>query len=341
MRSNLPKISIVTVSFNQGQYLEQAIKSVLDQNYPNLEYIIIDGASTDNSVEIIKKYESQLTYWISERDSGQSEGINKGIAKCTGDIFNWLCSDDFYVGNTLFEVAETFQKTNARIVTGNYRYMYPDGRRGETGKGLIMDNTIGKSIARTSMTQPCTFFRMEDIMEFNGVTNDLNYCMDFELWLKYLIRYGDGQIAYNERILVDYMLHPESKSFKELDNTRFNLSSAFTNEKNAIYLSLAKQIGEQNVIDGLNYVVQKQVLGYELKMKTALPKHVLSAALNYVLYDYSRRFFYAGDYAKSGKILSFVNTSMLEEEDRKGAKYLQKQLLIKNWRWYPTRTSAL
>ena len=88
-----PKISIVTPSFNQGQYIEQTIRSVLLQNYPNLEYIIFDGGSTDETVSIIKKYEPWLTYWVSEPDRGQSHAINKGLKKCTGNYFNWINSD--------------------------------------------------------------------------------------------------------------------------------------------------------------------------------------------------------------------------------------------------------
>jgi glycosyltransferase involved in cell wall biosynthesis len=93
---HLPKISIVTPSFNQGMFLEKTILSVLEQGYPNLEYIIIDGGSSDNSVEIIKKYEKHLAYWESEPDQGQSHAINKGFERATGEIFGWLNSDDWY-----------------------------------------------------------------------------------------------------------------------------------------------------------------------------------------------------------------------------------------------------
>jgi glycosyltransferase involved in cell wall biosynthesis len=94
IRDYYPKITIVTPSFNQGEFLEETIQSVLNQGYPNLEYIIIDGGSTDKSVDIISKYSKELSYWVSEKDNGQSEAINKGFRKATGEIVTWLNSDD-------------------------------------------------------------------------------------------------------------------------------------------------------------------------------------------------------------------------------------------------------
>jgi glycosyltransferase involved in cell wall biosynthesis len=99
----------VTVNYNNGEYIEETIKSVLNQNYPNLEYIIIDGGSTDNSLEIIKKYEDKLAYWISEKDEGQYHAVQKGFNKCSGEIMAWINSDDLYVPNSFFAVAEIFQ----------------------------------------------------------------------------------------------------------------------------------------------------------------------------------------------------------------------------------------
>jgi len=106
-----PKISIVTPSYNQGQFIEETIRSILLQNYPNLEYIIIDGASTDNSVDIIKKYERWITYWVTEKDRGQAQAINKGIYRASGDIFNWINSDDLLLPKVLRLVAEVSGQT--------------------------------------------------------------------------------------------------------------------------------------------------------------------------------------------------------------------------------------
>jgi len=103
-----PKISIVTPSYNQGQFLEETILSVLNQDYQNLEYIIIDGGSTDNSVEIIEKYVNKLTYWVSEPDKGQSDAINKGFSKASGEILAWINSDDIYYPDVLREIGQYF-----------------------------------------------------------------------------------------------------------------------------------------------------------------------------------------------------------------------------------------
>ena len=108
--SHYPKISIVTVNYNGDQFLEETIHSVLNQNYPNLEYIIIDGGSSDKSVEIIKKYASKLAYWISEKDEGQYHAVQKGFTKSTGDIMAWINSDDLYVPNAFFGVAQIFNE---------------------------------------------------------------------------------------------------------------------------------------------------------------------------------------------------------------------------------------
>src|SRR5947208_15331906 len=105
-----PRITSVTPSINQGQFIEETICSVLDQNYPNLEYIVVDGGSTDQTIEIIRKYERQLSYWVSEKDRGQVHAINKGLARATGEIFGFLNSDDLYVVGTFAVVGEYVEK---------------------------------------------------------------------------------------------------------------------------------------------------------------------------------------------------------------------------------------
>jgi glycosyltransferase involved in cell wall biosynthesis len=105
-KNNWPTISIVVPSYNQGRFLEETLRSILLQNYPSIELIIIDGGSKDETVDIIKKYEPWIACWVSEKDRGQSDAINKGFSRVTGDIVTWLCSDDLYTAGTLKRVAE-------------------------------------------------------------------------------------------------------------------------------------------------------------------------------------------------------------------------------------------
>ena len=115
-----PKISIVTPSFNQGKYIEETIRSVLLQGYPDIEYIVIDGGSMDASLDIIKKYERWLTYWVSEPDKGQSHAINKGFAKSSGEIYAYINSDDFYCPSAFGTVAPMFEKmVSLTLLLGN------------------------------------------------------------------------------------------------------------------------------------------------------------------------------------------------------------------------------
>jgi glycosyltransferase involved in cell wall biosynthesis len=118
---NYPKISIVMPSYNQAQFIEKSILSILNQNYPNTELIIIDGGSNDGTIEKIKKYEDKIKFWISEKDQGQSDALNKGFAGCTGDIYGWLNSDDVYLPNTFKNIASIFSKNkDKKIVFGDW-----------------------------------------------------------------------------------------------------------------------------------------------------------------------------------------------------------------------------
>lgn len=177
-----PKISIITPSFNQGQYLEETIRSILLQGYPNLEYHIIDGGSTDQSVEIIRKYERWLTSWVSERDRGQCEAINKGYARCTGEIFNWVCSDDLLTPDALATVGREFAE-DARLdaVAGGCHIQYdrePEKSHSEPSSvELLQRMPYGFAI-----WQPSCFFRRSLVARPQLVRDDMNYCMDRELW---------------------------------------------------------------------------------------------------------------------------------------------------------------
>lgn len=205
-----PKISIVTPSYNQGQYIEETILSVINQNYPNLEYIIIDGGSTDTTIDIIKKYDKHLTFWISEKDSGQSEAINKGINRVTGEIFNWLNSDDYLELGTLHLIAELFRNTSANVVCGKANH-FGDGINYISDVSTYFDIKNNAAFV-PRINQPATFFKTNVVRELGPLNNRLHYCMDLEWWMKYLVLYKHNHIAFTTELLVNFREHNTSKT---------------------------------------------------------------------------------------------------------------------------------
>lgn len=207
-----PKITIVTPSYNQANFLERTILSVINQNYPNLEYIIIDGGSTDGSVEIIKKYEKHLTYWVSEKDNGQSDALNKGFAKATGDILSYLNSDDMYLLNTFNTVADTFIKINmADIIYGHSLII--------NGKDELIRNCVALPFKLKeylndvfSVPQPSTFWRRNVYDNVGGFNTNNHTCMDAEFFA-----YA-GVLGFNfyriNKVLSKFRIHEGSKTGK-------------------------------------------------------------------------------------------------------------------------------
>lgn len=234
MPNQYPVISIVTPSFNQGEYIEQTILSVLEQNYPNLEYIIIDGGSTDNSVEIIKKYEKYITYWVSEKDNGQSHAINKGLQKCTGEVFNWLNSDDYLEKDSLHHIADLFASQNPAMVIGKLRIFNDTTHREYIYSGKAQNKPESELLFHL-MSQPSMFYSMEVIRQLGGkVSESLRYIMDLELWCRFRFRLPEAKICYTEQLLAHFREHGTSKTVSE--RTRFK------NEIERLTFSLVTQL---------------------------------------------------------------------------------------------------
>ncbi|MDH5610392.1 MAG: glycosyltransferase [Cyclobacteriaceae bacterium] len=205
-----PKISIVTPTFNQGDFIEETICSVLDQNYPNLDYVIIDGGSTDQTVETIRKYEKHLTYWVSEPDKGQSDAINKGFEKCTGDIFNWLNSDDLLMPGALNEVATWFNDPSLHILSGSE---YHFDHAGEVFRhGSLLYPSVEESMFYGVIYQPSTFWRVDALRPLLPLNANLHFLMDSEIWVRYLVHNGQGGIKKTGTPLAKFRIHGESKT---------------------------------------------------------------------------------------------------------------------------------
>ena len=181
-----PRVTVVTPSYNQGRYVEQTIRSVLLQGYPNLEYIVMDGGSTDESVEVIEKYAGHLAHWESEKDRGQSHAINKGFARSTGDVLCWLNSDDFFLPGTLRAVVETlFEGEGARAVVGHCVQVYADGRPPHRGLGRFEGlERLLQFWKGYQMHQPSIFWRREVFERVGFLDEGLHMTMDFDYWVR-------------------------------------------------------------------------------------------------------------------------------------------------------------
>jgi glycosyltransferase involved in cell wall biosynthesis len=189
MKSNLPKISVITPNYNQGAYLEKTILSVLEQEYPNLEYIIIDGGSTDQSISIIKKYESQLAYWVSEKDNGMYYAIEKGFQLATGTIMCWINSDDVLWRDSLKYVAEVFT-TNTKV---QWLQGYPSVID-EQGNLLYQREPVCDPIyfyeehflkTNAFIQQESTFWSRSLWNKCLGIDTTYKLAADFDLWMQF------------------------------------------------------------------------------------------------------------------------------------------------------------
>jgi glycosyltransferase involved in cell wall biosynthesis len=215
-----PRITIVTPSYNQGQFLEETLRSVLLQAYPKLEYVVIDGASTDGSVEILRSYGPWLTSWTSEPDGGQSEAINKGFALATGEIVTFLASDDVYEPGTLHDVARRFREhPDCGAVIGAFRFMDEASRRAPE---VHPPRLPGPGPHDLTLLDPASW-RIHQVSTFYSrraldavgrrVREDLRYTMDRELLYRLCRRYP---VALADRVYAAFRRHPESKSMASI-----------------------------------------------------------------------------------------------------------------------------
>jgi hypothetical protein len=211
----MPLVSIVTPSYNQARFLEETILSVLSQDYPNIEYLIIDGGSTDGSVEIIRKYENRLAYWASEPDGGQSHAINKGLRRASGDILAWINSDDVYRPWAV-RAAVDFLSTHPEVALVYGRADQIDGDGAVLCEIPSMDFDITACISRQRypIPQPAAFFRRIAIQKVGLLDESLQYCMDWDYWTR--ISMAGLHLSRIAQPLARCRLHGDSKTVKEL-----------------------------------------------------------------------------------------------------------------------------
>lgn len=203
------KITVVTPSFNQAAFLEQTILSVLEQDYPALEYFVIDGGSTDGSVEIIKKYADRLAGWVSEKDAGQTDAINKGFARATGSVLAWLNSDDTYRPGAICEAMDLLaEHPGWGMVYGDTRFIDGDGR--EIGKFPASQTDYDKlRQGYVHIPQQASFFRADLWKKVGPLDPSFFFAMDYDLWVR-LARISD--LVYVRRTWANFRLHGSAKT---------------------------------------------------------------------------------------------------------------------------------
>lgn len=209
MRDEFPRISVITPSYNQAEFLERTIRSVLDQNYPNLEYIVIDGGSTDGSVDIIRRYADRIHYWVSEPDSGQSNAINKGLKMATGDWLCWQNSDDIYYPGAFQDLAVTAcRQPTADLIIGNinlidrYDHMLRDVHYVKPTYGALLAEGM-------VLTNQAAFWRRGVHREIGWLDESLNFSFDYE-WFLRLMHQREGFSVH--KTWGGYRLHDATKT---------------------------------------------------------------------------------------------------------------------------------
>lgn len=215
-QTNYPRISIITPSYNQGAFIEATIRSVLLQGYPNLEYIIVDGGSTDQTIEIVKRYADWITAWVSESDRGQSHAINKGLTTASGDILAYLNSDDYYLPGALRRVAAYYhQFPQTDLLHGRCRYV--DAVGNSVGEQFGQISSLDEIVdlwdvwwAQRQFVQPEVFWTRAVMQQVGTVREDLHYGMDYDYWCRILA--AGGTVGRLDAAIACFRLTPHQKS---------------------------------------------------------------------------------------------------------------------------------
>lgn len=217
-----PSVTVVTPSFNQAPFLEQTILSVIEQDYPRIEYFVVDGASTDGSVEIIQKYANRIAWWVSEKDNGQADGINKGLKRASGEFIAWLNSDDYYLRGAVTQAVRALRENpTAAFVYGDVQVVNEQNevinilRYGDWGlKELMSFHIIG---------QPAVFMRREALQTAGLLDDGYHYLLDHHLWLRLAL---NGEIKHVPQVWAGAHYHAGSKNMAH--------AAAFGNEARRI-----------------------------------------------------------------------------------------------------------
>jgi glycosyltransferase involved in cell wall biosynthesis len=300
-----PRITVITPSFNQGKYIGDTINSVKKQNYPNLEYIIIDGGSTDETLEVIKSSCSVISYWVSEPDNGQSHAINKGIARATGDIISWINSDDLMADGALHAIAEAWEENPGVLgVIGRIEMFNEQGVFRRTTS--ILSSTLEETIGYGKVAQPAMYFSTEAYRNIGLLNEKLHYMMDTEWYLRFLLHYGQDRLIEIDQLIALFRLHESSKTMA--------MAEKFRLERDSLYYSIALRFGQKEVAE---FLLKYAKVNPQISISNAEgDPSIIARVLNYFIYQLGQEYYYYGVTRKCKACFKFVNTEMLSSNDQ-------------------------
>ncbi len=311
------KISIVTPSFNQCEFLEETLLSLLNQDYSNLELIVIDGGSTDGSVDVIKKYDSQISFWVSEKDRGQSHAINKGFERCTGDIVAWLNSDDLYTQNTLKRVFEIFDsRPDLDFIHGDSNLFDKSGAL--SSRAFRPELYQAQLLGGMPSPQPSYFFRRQLLSKTGRLNEDLHFGMDYDFFLRMSLL-GKGE--YFKAVWSKYRIHSSSKTE--------TAKVSFAEDWNRVFTGLIKSFKSEELIASWSKygLAADSDLNYDTSKVTF---EDLKLALGIALYHQSVFYNQAGELKKSFELLKHLKKDYPSIYNHFGVDKYYLKLKVKN-----------
>jgi glycosyltransferase involved in cell wall biosynthesis len=265
------RLTIITPSYNQAGFLERTLRSVLDQGWPDLEYIVVDGGSTDGSVEILERYSDRLAWWVSEKDNGQTDALNKGLRRATGDVVAYINSDDYYLPGAFHTAMEAFERSGARWISGACRYLEADSGRTKTVWKPRPPDTPRWwwMLDPWGVPQASTFWRRDVFEEFGSFREDMHYVFDTEFELRLL--YAGVEPALLDEELAVRVLHKAAKSadrshFEDEQRRFIDLFSASLTPLERRRLALARGLSAIGF-----YRLTAAVSRYRRRMQSTLP----------------------------------------------------------------------
>lgn len=257
------KISVVTPSYNQGEFIGRTIESVLSQNYPNLEYVVVDGGSNDRTVDVLKKYENKIK-WVSEKDGGQTEAINKGFKMITGEIMAYLNSDDTYEPDTLSVVAQYFVDNPEAMI------VYGKGRHVDTNDKYINDyptEMVSLDILKNKcpICQPTVFWRRELWLKIGLFDESLQMGMDYDYWIRVARNYKFGFI---DQYLANTRIHGDAKTVAEQPKVAEEMIKICQNNFGEVDDQwILNSVGEKYGPDKKNWIIQSFKLIWQINKR--------------------------------------------------------------------------